>query len=224
MGKKLFITGIGRGIGRGLVEEYLKEGWEVFGVGRSNPFGGRVHFSQLDLKSFEKIGEKLKGWQEIPFDLAILNAGVLGEIKDLGEWSIWELKEVMNVNVWANKILIDWLASHCSKIVAISSGASVNGNRGWGGYSISKASLNMLVKIYSREISPPIYALAPGVIDTDMVRQVISGDREKFPSLQRVAQGRLPLREGVQLVKRGIQLLDRYPSGSYVDVRDFPLP
>jgi len=223
MGKKLFITGIGRGIGKGLVELYLKEGWEVFGVGRSNPFGKEVEFVYLDLRSFEKIWEKLEGWSQTKFDLAILNAGILGEIKELREWSIWELEEVMGVNVWANKVLIDWLGKRVEKIVAISSGAGVNGNRGWGGYSISKASLNMLVKIYSQEITPSIYALAPGVIETDMVRKVISGDKTKFPSLHRVDQGKVSLQKGVEMVKRGIELLDRYPSGSYVDVRDLPL-
>jgi benzil reductase ((S)-benzoin forming) len=212
---KVFITGISRGIGKEIVKEYLKRGYEIYAIGRSNPFK-EVNFYEIDLSEFENLKEAVKSFNTT-FDLAILNAGILGEIKELKNWSIKELKEVMDINVWANKIIID--AIKADTIVAISSGAAVNGNKGWGGYSISKCALNMLIKIYANEIDSNIYALAPGVIETDMVKSVISADKEKFSSIKRVDESKLSLEEGVKRVIKAIDVINTYESGSFLDVR-----
>jgi len=215
---KVLITGINRGIGAGLVNEYLKRGYEIYGVGRSNPFNG-INFYKCDLKAIEKIKEAV-GSFNTEFDLIILNAGILGEIKLLKEWSVKELEDIFLVNVWSNKVLIDFLAPVSKKIVAISSVAAVNGNPGWGGYSLSKCVLNMMINIYSKEIDTKIYALAPGVIDTDMVQKVISADKAKFSSIERVDSSKIELQEGVKRIVKAVDELDKYPSGSFLDVRD----
>ena len=155
--------------------------------------------------------------------MVILNAGILGEIKELKDWSIKELEDIFLVNVWSNKVLIDYLAPISKKIVAISSGAAVNGNAGWGGYALSKCALNMMISIYAKEIDTKLYALAPGVIDTDMVRKVISGNRKKFSSLNRVDENRVELEIGVKRLVKAIDKLDEYPSGSFLDVRNMDL-
>ena len=215
---KVLITGINRGIGKGLIEEYLKRNYEVYAIGRSNPFDN-IYFYKCDLRAIERIKEAIDEFNT-KFDLVILNAGILGEIKELSKWSIKELEDIFLVNVWSNKVLIDFLAPISKKIVAISSGAAVNGNAGWGGYAMSKCALNMMVSIYAKEIDTKIYALAPGVIDTDMVRKVISGDREKFSSLNRVDESKIELEIGVKRLVEAIDRLDEYPSGSFLDVRE----
>ncbi len=217
----VLITGINRGIGKGLLEEYKKRGYEIYAIGRSNPFDD-INFYKCDLRAIEKIKEAIESFNT-KFDLVILNAGILGEIKLLKEWSVKELEDIFLVNVWSNKILIDYLAPISKKIVAISSGAAVNGNPGWGGYSLSKCALNMMINIYSKEIDTKLYALAPGVIDTDMVRKVISGDREKFASLNKVDESKVRLEEGVKILIEAIERLDEYPSGSFLDVRTMDL-
>ena len=215
---KVLITGINRGIGKGLVKEYKKKEVEIFAVGRSNPFDD-INFYKCDLRAIEKLKEAID-YFNTTFDLVILNAGILGEIKELKEWSVKELEDIFLVNVWSNKVLIDLLAPISKKIVAISSGAAVNGNAGWGGYSISKCALNMMIRIYAKEINTKLYALAPGVIDTDMVRKVINGDREKFSSLNRVTESKVELEIGVKRLVDAIEKLDNYPSGSFLDVRE----
>ena len=214
---KVLITGINRGIGKGLVEEYLKRNYEVYAIGRSNPFDN-IKFYRCDLRAIERIKEGVESFNT-KFDLVILNAGILGEIKELSKWSVKELEDIFLVNVWSNKVLIDFLAPISKKIVAISSGAAVNGNAGWGGYAISKCALNMMINIYAKEIDTKIYALAPGVIDTDMVRKVISGDRDRFNSLNRVDESKIELEVGVKRLVEAIDKLDEYPSGSFLDVR-----
>ncbi len=215
---KVLITGINRGIGKGLVEEYLKKGYEIYAIGRSNPFDD-IHFYKCDLRAIEKIKEAIESFNT-EFDLVILNAGILGEIKLLKEWNIKELENIFLINVWSNKVLIDFLAPFSKKIVAISSGAAINGNAGWGGYALSKCALNMMVNIYAKEIDSKIYALAPGVIDTDMVQKVISGDRNRFESLNRVDASKIELNKGINRLVKAIDMLDEYPSGSFLDVRD----
>ena len=218
---KVFITGISRGIGYGLTKYFLDEGAEVYALGRSNPFGDLVNFYKVDMGAFEKLPRALD-YLEIDgvLDLAILNAGILGEIKFMKEWSVKELQNIFDINVWANKVLIDELAPISEKIVVMSSGAAVNGNPGWGGYALSKCAVNMMVSIYAKEIvDTKFYALAPGVIDTDMVAKVISGDHSKFPSLSRVEAGKVSLEEGIERIVRVLERLDEFESGRFIDVR-----
>ncbi len=216
---KVFITGISRGIGYGLAKYYIENGDEVYAIGRKNPFREAVKFYKLDISAYEKIPHAIESLGIDKLDLAILNAGILGEIKEMKHWSVKELQNIFDINVWANKVLIDELFPFTDKIVVMSSGAAVNGNPGWGGYSLSKCAVNMMVSIYSKEIDSKIYALAPGVIDTDMVAKVISGDHSKFPSLTRVEAGKVGLAEGVKRIVKTIEKLDNFESGSFVDVR-----
>ena len=218
---KVLITGINRGIGKGLVQEYLNKNYEIYAIGRSNPFNN-INFYKCDLRAIEKIKDAIDKFNTT-FDLVILNAGILGEIKLLKNWSVKELEDIFLVNVWSNKVLIDFLAPISKKIVVISSGAAINGNAGWGGYSLSKCAINMMISIYSKEIDTKIYALAPGVIDTDMVEKVISGDREKFNSLNRVDASKVSIEVGVKRIVKAIEKLDNYPSGSFLDVRNMGL-
>jgi NAD(P)-dependent dehydrogenase (short-subunit alcohol dehydrogenase family) len=217
---KVLITGISRGIGYGLANYYLQRGDKVYAIGRSNPFGEAVEFFKLDVSAYEKLPHVINEFKIDKLDLAILNAGILGEIKEMKDWSVKELQNIFDINVWANKVIIDEIESFTKKIVVISSGAAVNGNAGWGGYSLSKCAVNMMVSIYSKEIDSKIYALAPGVIDTDMVDKVLNGDHNKFPSLDRVESGRVGLEVGVKRVVSAIEKLDNFPSGSFVDVRN----
>lgn len=231
---KVLITGTSSGIGYSLAEYYLDKGYEVYGVSRRVPKGlngrGYNHCS-MDLRHIENekdrfiefIGEIKK------IETIILNAGILGEIKSLAENSIEELNDIMFVNTWANKILIDILVEHVNevnKVVAVSSGASINGNSGWGGYSLSKATLNMLIKLYAAEIiDTRFYSFAPGLVDTSM-QDYLCGevDADKFPSIQRISKARntvnMPTpKEAASHLARGIDRLDNYESGSFVDVR-----
>ncbi len=226
---RIFITGVGSGIGLALAQEALETGMEVHAVGREAPEILRQQasffFAGCDLSKTNSIAEILIPFlQDKSFDTAILNAGMLGEIKLLSQSSLEELKAVMELNLWANKVLIDLLAAHTytTQIVGISSGAAVNGSKGWGAYSLSKAALNMLLKVYAKEL-PHIHftALAPGVIRTPMVEKILTQvDEIEFPSAARLKNGpiRTPKEAAKLLLETFPKLLD-YESGSFLDVR-----
>jgi NAD(P)-dependent dehydrogenase (short-subunit alcohol dehydrogenase family) len=163
-------------------------------------------------------------------DLVILNAGLLGRIQDIHQSDVHDLEHLMRVNVWANKLILDWLIERqipVDQVVAISSGAAVNMNYGWGGYSISKSALNNLVQLYAPEMTDThLTALAPGLVDTAM-QDYLCGevDSQQFPSVQKLkdARGTDNMPDARQAAETILDLLDdlrdNQPSGSFVDVR-----
>jgi len=229
MVQSVLITGIGSGLGKALAEAYLARGIRVYAIGRICPRllqeEEHLHFFHCDLKRTDEIKEKLLPMiRGNRFDLVILNAGILGGIKPLTQTDIEEIEEVMRLNVWANKELIDLIAqeAEAKQIVGISSGTAVNGSKGWGAYSLSKSALNMLLKVYAKEL-PHIHfsTLAPGVIHTPMVRHIIEEvDEEEYPSAKRLKEGVIQSsKEAAEKLLVTFQRLLEYESGSFLDVR-----
>lgn len=233
--KKLFITGNSSGLGHGLSAAYLRRGWEVYGISRRGCEGlqGGLHDIRCDLSDMEALPvamEALLGDCR-QLDLVILNAGILGRIADLSDTPLSQIKQVMDINVWSNKQLLDWLLQAdigIAQIVLISSGAAVNGNRGWGAYSLSKAALNMLGMLYAHEFADShIISLAPGLVDTAMQDYLCDdsrSDADLFPSLNKLRAARntpqMPTAvEAGEMIADIVPGLLNYPSGSFLDVR-----
>ncbi len=225
---RLFITGVGSGLGKALVLEALERGYEVFALSRRLPaeLEGRIHFAPCDLRDFERIPLTLKKLLDSSdyLDLVILNAGVLGRFGDMREIPLRSFEEVMKVNLWANKVILDTLSDlgiGVGQLIGISSGAAVNCNRGWNAYAISKAALNCLLKLYAREMEKThVIALAPGLVLTPMLEEVMRQDEERFPSVRRIKESpkRTP-EEAARLIFQLLPRLREFESGSFVDIR-----
>jgi len=227
--KKVFITGISSGLGEALAVACLERGDQVYAVGRHdnklfiNKPG--YYFYPLDLLDIEMLRENLKEFIQMhEYDLVILNAGVLGEIKEMSETSLKEARAVMDLNLWANKQIVDTLDLHAKskQIVAVSSGAAVNGSKGWGPYSISKAALNMMIKVYANEKPWTHFsAIAPGIIMTPMLKKILDlADPVIYPSIQRIKDG--PILSPEAAARLFLDACDKaveYESGSFLDVR-----
>ncbi len=226
------MTGTSSGLGRGLAELLLGSGYAVYGCSRRGCDLPGIHDRVLDLTDGEalagSLGSLLRGVDDL--DLVVLNAGVLGRISDLVDTPLDDLKGVMEINLWANKRVMDWLhewGRPVGQVVMISSGAAVLGNRGWGGYALSKAALNMLVKLYAHEFPRShLTALAPGIIDTAMMDHLCTeADSEAFPALERLRDARgtqaMPgPRDAARRVLSVVPRLRDWPSGSFVDIRE----
>lgn len=234
--RKAFITGTSSGLGRGLAEYLLQQGWAVYGCSRRGCDLTAVRDRVIDLTDAEAVATGLSdllcGVGSL--DLVVLNAGILGGICDLAATPVEDLKRVMEVNVWANKTVMDWLHAWgrpIDQVVMISSGAAVLGNRGWGGYALSKATLNMLAKLYAHEFGRThIVALAPGIIDTAMMDYLCEeADAKTYPALERLrqARGTESMPGPLDAAKRVVSVLDSLktrPSGSFVDIREILEP
>jgi len=236
MSKNILITGSSSGIGEGLASHYLQQNHNVYGISRRVPekLNGQAGYNhlQLDLSQFKEIEKQLPAFlsNASQFDLVILNAGILTEIRDLKDTPIDEIKKVMDINVWSNKILIDTLVNtteNIKQVVAISSGASVSGSRGWNAYSLSKAALNMLVSLYAGELpNTHFIALAPGIIDTNMQEYISSlPDDDRYPVVATLKNAKgtdmMPTPDQIapKLAKAMANALN-FESGKFIDVRN----
>lgn len=231
---RILITGVSSGLGHGLAKYYINMGADVYGCSRRSPedlIEQGLNFCALDLSQQAESESRFRDWIEAieSFDCVILNAGILGKIKDMRACSMEELQKTMEVNVWANKWILDACFAEGRKIkqvVGISSGASLSGSRGWNGYSLSKAALNMLIKLYAGECpSTHFTSLAPGLVDTAMQDYMTSlpEDPRYAPiEILKAAKGTDAMPSGYECAKK---LVDAFPrllekeSGGYADIR-----
>ena len=227
MKKNILITGCSSGLGLALTNYYLQKGFKVYGISRNKPEIQNQNFIHIsfDLSQISEIKTSLTTiLKEIKnLDLVFLNAGMLGKIKILQELSIEEMQEVYNLNVYANKELLDILMQiDVKNIFIISSGASKTGYKGWGSYSLSKAGVNMLVNLYSNEIpNTKIIALAPGVIKTPMTDYIrFEIDKNIFPSAKKLNAGSIqtPSETAIK-IDAFINRIHEFETGSFVDIR-----
>jgi NAD(P)-dependent dehydrogenase (short-subunit alcohol dehydrogenase family) len=236
-GRIVFITGVSSGIGEGLAREHLARGDRVFATARRTPAQDLLdeegfRFSAGDLTDEEQVAaivdELLR--LESRVDVAWLNAGSLGGIGDMRDQQLSDMRATMEINVWANKSVLDELFAlqvPVHQVITISSGAAVNGNRGWNGYSISKAALNMLTQLYAAECPETHFtAFAPGLVDTAMQDQLCGMEPDpKFASLAtlKAARGTERMPKPDEAARRLIARLDDlrtgHESGSFVDIR-----
>lgn len=232
----ILITGTSSGIGEAMAAYYLENGHQVFGISRrENDFLNgfpSFHFLSQDLTLFDYLEGNVKKFLKpvAQLDRVILNAGYLNEIRDMKDTDLESMKRAMDINVWSNKLLLDILISsvhQIDQVVAISSGVAVNGSRGWNGYAISKAALNMLIQLYAAE-NPGIHftSLAPGIIDTRMQDYIASiSEDEAFPVIQNLKKVKgtphMPgPEEAAPQLAKAIEKIQQYRSGSFIDIRE----
>lgn len=228
MNKNILITGCSSGLGLGLTHLYLEKGYRVFGISKTKPDIQNTNFifKACDLSKTSNIKKELTTYLQTTeeFDTVYLNAGMLGVIKEMTQLQLSDLKETLELNVYANKELLDILSTlKVSNIIAISSGAAINGSKGWGPYSLSKASLNMLINLYSKEmLDTKLLAVAPGVIETPMTDYIrYEVDDTIYTSAKVLKQAQI--QSPVQAAKRldmVVQRINEFESGSFIDVRN----
>jgi NAD(P)-dependent dehydrogenase (short-subunit alcohol dehydrogenase family) len=224
----VLITGVSSGLGKSLMRGYIKDGHTVYGMSRK--VVKECNHIPCDLSELETVGIKLEELlgSVSNIDIVILNAGMLGEIKLFQEWSLNELTKIMNLNVWSNKIIIDWLLSkmNIKQVVSISSGASEHTYKGWSGYSLSKAALRMMMDVYSKDANNTHFmSVAPGLINTSMQDYLCNKvDRKKFPIINKFIDAKNNnLIDSPEVISRKliklIPQLNTFENGSFIDMR-----
>ena len=220
--KNIFITGVSSGLGKALMDEYTSRGHKVYSITRDD----------INLENVEEVNMKLPNILHDVRELGvvILNAGMLGDIKTFDEWKYSELLKIMDVNVWSNKYILDYLFRNNIKVeqvVSISSGASQHTYKGWGGYSISKCALGMMMEVYSKEIEDTHFiSLAPGLVDTKMQDYLCNDvDKDKFPMMNKFVRAREDgtSRKPSEVAKDVVDLIPtlvQLDNGSFIDLRD----
>jgi putrescine aminotransferase len=188
-GRVALVTGASRGIGRAVAERYASEGAEVLLLARDRGALGEVEASIREAGGVARVLERdmaepvgLSGLAgEIKaltgrLDIAVLNAGVLGEITPLPMYTDQAWDKVMTVNLTSNARLLQELhpliaGSEAGRVILVTSGAARMALKDWSGYAASKAGLEALMRAYAAENrDSPIRAnvVDPGEVATAM--------------------------------------------------------
>src|SRR3954470_6178211 len=163
------ITGASRGIGHATALALAKAGAHVIAIARTvggleelddaiKAAGGTATLVPLDLKDYEGI-DRLGASLNQRFgklDVLVANAGILGPLSPLSHVEPAAFEDVMAVNVTANYRLIRSLdpllqKSAAGRAVFLTSGAAWTPIAYWGPYSVSKAAVELMARIYAAE-------------------------------------------------------------------------
>jgi len=233
----ILITGASTGIGLALAKLWLERGERVLALQRrSSPLLGHPHYRELradlaDLESLPgQVRELASGVPQI--DRVVLNAAIAAPPRDMSDTPLADLRQLMDVNTWANKQILDALygsGTRIRQVIGISSGAAVRGSRGWQGYSLSKAAFAMLIQLYAAERPETHFcSLMPGIVQTQMQDALVEStpeQRRKFPTLERLLAARgtpdMPLPDAAApALLAAFDLALKEPSGALLNLRE----
>lgn len=191
--KTVLITGSSRGIGREMARLFAKNNYNVvINYNKSNDHaqelleeltkeGCSVRIFKADISNIHEanslVNYTIGQFEKI--DVLINNAGI-SRFNLFTDICYDEWHEVMNVNLNSvfyvtQKALQYMLPEQSGKIINISSMWGLVGSANEVHYSTSKAALIGMTKALAKELGPSniqVNAIAPGVIETDMLNEV----------------------------------------------------
>jgi len=187
--KKALVTGSSRGIGRAIVESYLKNGCEVWGL-CSKPSAGKDELEKLakennvafheiyaDVGNAEIVTEVVKAAlaEAGGFDILVNNAGITRDgLSFRMKKEDWD--DVIRVNLTSAFLISqivsnDMIRKRTGSIINMSSIVGIHGNGGQVNYAASKGGLIAFSKSLAAEVGSRgvrVNVIAPGFIETDM--------------------------------------------------------
>ena len=147
--KSIVITGASSGLGKCLYKSF-SENYNVINISRT--ISASKYNLLVNLQDLPDLKQKLEK-QKFKNDLCILNAGTLGSIGLASTISDNEFLEAFKINVFANKIIIDWcILNGCKFFIGISSGAALKNYNGWLNYCVTKAAFRSMLLQYQKDL------------------------------------------------------------------------
>ncbi|CAN5504328.1 3-oxoacyl-[acyl-carrier-protein] reductase [soil metagenome] len=218
-GKTAIVTGASRGVGRATALRLAEAGADVVVNYLSNDAEAFETVEMCKAKGVEAIAvaadvSEFTGAQAIAkvalerfgrIDLLVCNAGVWdgAPIEDLSE-ELWN--KVINTNLksaWAmTKACVPAMKKqHSGAIVMVSSTAGQRGEANYSNYAASKGGQIAFTKALASELCPRIRvnAVAPGWIETAMVRDVFEDEEYKQSVLKSIPLQRMASTDDVAL-------------------------
>ena len=202
-GRVAVVTGASRGLGAGLAARFAEVGLGLGLCARREPEvpptagdGARVVTGAVDVtdpvavdRFADAVVERLGR-----IDLWVNNAGLLGPVGPLREVDPGELRANIEVNVLGVLHGSATFARHVRSrpgggmLVNVTSGAATRRTRGWAAYCAAKAAVDHATRVVALEEAGSglrAFAVAPGVVDTDMQALIRATPPERFPSVDR---------------------------------------
>lgn len=185
-GKKVaFITGISRGLGKAIAEEFLSRGDTVLGTSRNGKAdvqqsSGELHVFPLDVTNREEVFRIVAKAHAIHdrLDVVVNNAG-FGLLGAIEESSLHDTQEVMAVNFFGTlnvtqAALPILRAQGSGHIVNISSIAGLAPRAGYGLYAAAKFAVEGMSESLAEELRPlgiHVTVVEPGGFRTDFLSE-----------------------------------------------------
>ena len=187
--KKALVTGSSRGIGRGIVESYLKNGCKVWGLcskpseakdaleNLAKENGTSFHEIYADVGNEEQVTQVVKDAlkESEGFDILVNNAGITRDgLSFRMKKSDWD--DVLRINLTSAFLICqiisnDMIRKRTGSIINMSSIVGIHGNGGQVNYAASKGGLIAYSKSLAQEVGSRgvrVNVIAPGFIATDM--------------------------------------------------------
>lgn len=195
-GRGVLITGASRGLGAALAHELGAAGARLVLVARGvgeleavaaavSAAGGEAHAFAADVGDKNAVYAIAGAAAELagPIDVVIHNASRLGKtpMPSLLDTDCEDLEQVLAVNLVGPFRLTKALAGSMAirgggLVLQVSSDAAVSAYSGWGAYSVSKAALDHLGRIWAAELENAgvrFLSIDPGEMDTRMHAEAI---------------------------------------------------
>ncbi len=207
--KTALVTGASRGIGRATAVELAKNGYNVVINYKSNEAAAAETLAQVeqagsggtlcrfDVANAEEVRTALdqiiKTHKRI--DVLVNNAGITAD----GLFVMMDEEDWLNVvNTTLNgfyhvtrPVLREMIRKKRGAIVSVSSVSSILPNRGQANYAAAKAGINAATRSLSKEVARfgiRVNVVAPGPVETDMIRDMPMDDIKKIIPMARVGR------------------------------------
>jgi 3alpha(or 20beta)-hydroxysteroid dehydrogenase len=184
-GQHALVTGAARGIGRAIVEEFVREGARVLatdvrvdeGEALAEELGPAVRFTQQDVTREAAWRELVAEQVSEPIDILVNNAGAVVHFVPLHEYEPTEWKRVLDINLTSvflgmRFVIPTMLERGYGSVVNMSSIAGVVGIDVAPAYAAAKAGVHILTKcaaVTYADKGVRVNSIHPGLIQTPMV-------------------------------------------------------
>ncbi|MBX7146049.1 MAG: SDR family NAD(P)-dependent oxidoreductase [Alphaproteobacteria bacterium] len=196
-GKIALITGASKGIGAAVAKEFAKEGAHVILVARTQAsleevddairaLGGTATLVPLDVNDWTALDHlAMTIFERYGYlDILVGNAAILGTLTPITHINPGEWDKVLSTNLTTNYRLLrsfDPLlrAAPFGRVIFVTSTAGSQIYPYWGSYAVSKAGLDMMVKIYAAEVEHTnikVNLINPGGTRTSMRAKAFPGE------------------------------------------------
>ena len=208
-GKTILITGVTRGLGRAMADEFIRMGHVVVGCGRSakeitqlqKQFAAPNDFAVVNVAEDAQVASWAKRILSShgPPDLLLNNAALINRNAPLWEVPAQEFSDVIDVNI---KGVANVIRHFVPEMVKRRGGVIVNFSSGWGRstdaevapYCATKWAVEGLTQSLAQELPPGMAAVPfnPGIIATDMLRSCFGGSASAYPTPEQWAKRAVP--------------------------------
>lgn len=194
----VLVTGGSRGIGRKVVERYIKEGFKVSFIYTSDyneselisSFGNKtdhVRCFKADVSNNDEVRSAVEYFVNEfgSIDILVSNSGI-SRVGLATDFTFEDYHKVMDINFGglfnvSREVIPMMVRNKCGSIVAISSMWGQRGASCEALYAASKGAVDSYVKSLAKELGPSgirVNAVSPGVIETDMMKNFTEEDKQ----------------------------------------------